>query len=49
MAAQLPPMFDARLEGREDWIAGCVAFLSNMYWRRSGTQPKWTVAKSAMA
>jgi len=30
MAAQVLPMFDARLEGQEDWTARCVAFLSNM-------------------
>jgi hypothetical protein len=30
MAAQVLPMFDARVEGQEDWTARCVAFLSNM-------------------
>jgi hypothetical protein len=30
MAAQVLPMFDARLEGQEDWTARCVAVLSNM-------------------
>ena len=30
MAAQVLPMFDARLEGQEDWTARCVALLSDM-------------------
>jgi hypothetical protein len=30
MAAQVLPMFDARLEGEEDWTTRCVAFLSTM-------------------
>jgi len=30
MAAQVLPMFDARLEGQEDWTARCVTLLSDM-------------------